>query len=37
MVKVVVVEKGGNSKEVSIKDNNEALFYKKCSCFFCSK
>jgi len=31
MVKVVVVEKGGNLKEVSIKDNNEALFYKKCS------
>lgn len=31
MVKVVVVEKDGNSKEVSIKDNNESLFYKKCS------
>ena len=31
MVKAVVVEKGGNLKEISIKDSDEALFYKKCS------
>ena len=31
MVKLIIVEKGGNLKAVSLKECDEALFYKKCS------